>query len=133
MLNKSATFVTALILGLMAGFACSDDESPAGPTAGTLSVTLTTPNIDDGGILFRVTGPDIVSVSVTVPEYYTHVGQNADTLTIVVVGNVASGMLVGFDVPDVGAVASYSATVTQVADRANALRADLTAYGLTVE
>jgi hypothetical protein len=133
MLKRNAHVAMALVLGLMAGVACSDDETPAGPTAGTLSVTLTTPNADDGGILFRVIGPDIVSVTVTVPEYYTHVGQNADTLTVVVVGNVETGLLVGFDVTDVGAVASYSATITEMADRSNELRSDFTGYDLTVE
>ena len=133
MLNNRAHFALVLALGLVAGIACSDDETPAGPTAGTLSVTLTTPNVDDGAILFEVTGPDIVSVTVTVPEHYTHVGRDGNTLTIVIVGDIESGLLVGFDVPDVGDVASYSATMTEVADRANELRNNLTGYDLTVE
>ena len=133
MLNTRLYVVMVLALGLVAGIACSDDEEPTGPTAGTLSVTLTTPNMDDGAILFEVTGPDIVSVTVTVPEHYTHVGQDGSTLTIVVVGNIESGLLVGIDVPDVGAVASYSATATEVADRTNELRSSLSGYELTVE
>ncbi|KPK59517.1 MAG: hypothetical protein AMS21_09905 [Gemmatimonas sp. SG8_38_2] len=133
MLKKKAHMVIGLALGLVAGIACSDDETPAGPTAGTLSVTLATPNMDDGAILFEVTGPDIVAVTVTVPELYTHVGRDGSTLTIVVVGDIASGLLVGFDVPDVGAVASYGATVLQVADRTNAPRGALSGYNLTVE
>ena len=52
MLNTRLYVVMVLALGLVAGIACSDDETPAGPTAGTLSVTLTTPNMDDGAILF---------------------------------------------------------------------------------
>jgi len=133
MLNKRIPVAMALAFGLMASIACSDDEAPTGPTAGTLSVTLTTPNMDDGAILFEVTGPDIVSVSVTVPEHYTHVGVDGSTLTIVVVGDIESGLLVGFDVSDTRAVDSYSATVTQVADRSNELRGSLTGYDLTVE
>lgn len=133
MLNKRIYVVMALALGLVAGTACSDDEEPTGPTAGTLSVTLTTPNMDDGAILFEVTGPDIASVTVTVPEHYTHVGQDGSTLTIVIVGDIEPGLIVGFDVPDISAVASYTAIVTQVADRTNELRSDLAGYDLTVE
>ena len=133
MLNTRLYVVMVLALGLVAGIACSDDETPAGPTAGTLSVTLTTPNMDDGAILFEVTGPDIVSVTVTVPEHYTHVGHDGSTLTMVIVGDIESGLLVGFDVPDASAVASYSATALQVADRTNELRGTLSGYDLTVE
>lgn len=133
MLNKRIYVVMALAIGLVAGIACSDDEEPTGPTAGTLSVTLTTPNVDDGAILFELNGPDISAVSVTVPAHYTHVRQDGVTLTVVVVGDIESGLIVGFDVPDISAVASYTAIVTQVADRTNELRSDLAGYDLTVE
>jgi len=49
-----------------------------------------------------------------------------------VVGNLANGAVVTLHVPDVGAAASYTANVLEVADRQDALRPSLAGYALTV-
>jgi hypothetical protein len=116
--------------------ACSGDGNgdlpPTGPTAGTFAVTLTTPNADDGAIVFRVTGPGITQVTSAVASYYIHYDQTGTSLTVVIVGDLEDGALLTFRVPDVSAVSSYGATALEVADRANELRGSVGSYGLNV-
>jgi hypothetical protein len=124
-------------LALAATLACGGDGNaptgPQGPTAGTLTVSLTTPNNDDGAILLTVSGPDMTQLASADASLYFRHAQAGTTITAVLVGDVAGGDLVTFHVPDVDAAGSYSATIQQVADRSNALRGSLTGYSLTVE
>ena len=122
----------ALGLVLAATVACGSD-STTGPTAGTLTVSLTTPNADDGAILLTVSGPDMTQIAVEDTSLYVRYAQDGTTVTAVLVGDLLGGPLVTFHVPDVDAASSYSATITQVADRSNVLRGSLTGYALTVE
>jgi hypothetical protein len=125
--------MTAVGLALAATVACGGSDGTTGPTAGTLTVTLTTPNTDDGAILLTVSGPDMTQIAVDDTSLYVRYAQDGTTVTAVLVGDLESGSLVTFHVPDVDAVSSYSATITQVADRSNVLRGSLTGYALTVD
>lgn len=131
--------LTLLLIGAASAAAltaCTGDGNggppPTGPTAGTFAVTLSTPNADDGAIVFRVTGPGITQVTKAVASHYMHFDQSGTSLTVVMVGDLADGTLLTFRVPDVSAVSSYSATVLEVADRTNELRGSLGTYGLSV-
>ena len=132
-LARSALALALGFLGAMVA-ACrgGDGTGTSGPTPGTLSVVLATPNTDDGAILFRVSGPDMSQVSAGDATLYFRQVQQGTTITAVVVGNLHTGTLLTFHVPDVDAASSYSATILQVADRANALRGTLGGYGLMV-
>lgn len=123
-------------LALAATLACGVSDGtivPTGPTAGTLTVTLTTPNADDGAILLELSGPDMTQIAAGNASLYFRHAQDGTTITAVLVGDVEGGPLITFHVPDVDAVSSYSATIQQVADRGNALRGSLTGYSLTVD
>jgi hypothetical protein len=122
---------TAVALVLAVG-ACSDDET-TGPEAvpGTLVVTLTTPNTDDGAIMFTMTGGEASNVTLVDPSFQIFTHEGTSSITVVIVGDIAAGALLEFDVPDVGELDSYSAEVDQVADRTNDLQA-LTGYSLSV-
>jgi hypothetical protein len=137
MLSKQLCTLIAIGAASAVGVvACSSDGNgdlpPTGPTAGTFAVTLTTPNPDDGAIVFRVNGPGITQVTNAVASHYMHFDQAGTALTVVVVGDLADGMLLTFRVPDVSSVSSYSATVLEVADRTNRLRETVGSYGLSV-
>ena len=57
-MTSTFTRGTALVLALIA-LGCSsggDNNNPAGPVAGPLRVVLTSPNTDDGAVMFQVTG-----------------------------------------------------------------------------
>ncbi len=122
---------TAVALVLAVG-ACSDDET-TGPEAvpGTLVVTLTTPNADDGAIMFTVTGGEASNVTLVDPSFQLYIHEGASSVTVVIVGDIEAGALLEFDVPDVGALDDYGADVDQVANRANDLQS-VTGYSLSV-
>jgi hypothetical protein len=134
MLRRTSCMFAAVAFGLAAGIACGDDETagPAGPVAGTLVATLSTPNPDDGAILFRVSGPDITEVTRGEPADYFHFVEAGSSVTAVAVGELGSRAVLTFHVPDTDAVSAYSATVLDVADRNNELRGSLAGYELTI-
>ncbi|MGH7537882.1 MAG: hypothetical protein ACREMF_04560 [Gemmatimonadales bacterium] len=115
---------------LLAGTDCGDSGSPAQP--GTLRVSLTTPNTDDGAILFEVSGPAIDTMAPVNASYRLFTRRiGTTTVRAVLAGPVASGTVATLEVPDVGAAGSYTATVTEVVDRQNQLR-PLSGYQLQV-
>jgi hypothetical protein len=123
--------VTAVLVPAgMAG--CGGDGGPAGPQPGTLVATLTTPNGDDGAILVRINGPGITQVVAGRAGDYLKVLQEGNTVTAVVVGELDSGALIRFDVPDLETRSSYGASILQVADESNALRGSLAGYSLAL-
>lgn len=134
--KKLGALIMAVAASAVGLVACSGDGNggppPTGPTAGTFAVTLSTPNTDDGAIVFRVTGPGVTQIANAVPSRYMHFDQVGTSLTVVIVGNLADGTLLTFRVPDVSAVSSYSATVLEVADQTNELRGSVGGYGLAV-
>jgi hypothetical protein len=134
--KRSLLVVMAASVMAFGSAACGDDD-PAGPvdpvpTAGTLTVTLSTPNVDDGAILLVVTGPDMTQVTTANPALYFRYSEAAGQLRAVFVGNIGDGALLSFRVPDVDAVASYVPTIVELADRDNQLR-DSAGYQLTVD
>ena len=127
-----------LCAALAASASCGDgdEEGPTGPVAGTLTVTLTTPFPDDGAVLLRIDGPGMTNVTSAAPTLYSRFLEtlqgNDDQVTAVFVGDVTSGPLLTFRVPDAGAAASYEVTLLQAADRANQLRASTAGYTVEV-
>jgi hypothetical protein len=133
---KTVSRCTLALVGLCLagalGHGCGGD--PTGPVAGTVEVTFTTPNSDDAAVLLRVTGPAMTGVSADAAGSYLKTLEEGETVTVVVAGDLTSGPLIRFGVPDVRerALESYSATLLQVASRTNALRSPLSGYSLTI-
>lgn len=136
MLNKKIVTAIALCAFLSTTVSCGDDDNgstgPDDPVAGTLTMSLTTPNADDGALVLRLEGPDMTQVGLAAPALYLRFLEDQSGVTAVLVGDVSEGALLTFRVPDVERVGSYSATPVEVADRANALRGSLAGYTLTV-
>lgn len=126
-------WILAIVTALSVGTACSSDK-PAGPAtqAGTLTVRLTTPNADDGAVLFELSGSPIDSALAANASLRLFT-RRADGSKVVgaVLGALNNGAVVTLRVPNAGAT-GYTARVIEVADRQNALRASLTGYALTV-
>lgn len=128
---KQTLLTLPLAALLLVAPACGD--GPTEPVAGALAVTLTSPNADEGAVLFEITGQGIGILAPADPSYRLFsLPIGAAMVRAVVVGDLSSGALVHFSVPDVGAAASYRATVIEVADRANQLRSRLGEYGLSI-
>lgn len=117
----SRRILLALALGAFVS-ACGSSGSGGGntgPSAGTLYVTYSTPNTDDGALLVKVTGGAVTAVAIdTSLKGFSRVSANGDTTMIVVAGAVKSGVVAKLSVPDTRAVLAYSGTVLQVAQAA---------------
>jgi hypothetical protein len=131
-MNRSG-WTLALVAALSVSAACSNDPVAIVPHAGTLTLRLTTPHVDDGALTFTLSGPPINNVNAANASLrlYTR-GSGESTIVGVLVGDLATGAVVTLYVPDVTAAAGYGAQVLEVADRNDALRASLTGYALAV-
>lgn len=127
---KRLRLAAALAAGLVLS-ACGGGGGGTGPTAGSLAVTFSTPNADDGAVLMTISGAQIDSVS-----FGSYVGYsrkvNADSVVVVVAGHVAAGTLLTFAVPNTSAVSSYHAHILQVAQRSTYAQRALSGYGAVV-
>ena len=127
------TILLLAIGGLAAGCGGSSGGGNTGPVAGTLFVTYTTPNADDGAVLVKVTGPAVNSVTIdTTLHGFSRISTNGDTAMIVVAGTVHSGVVARLAVPDTRAYATYSASVVQVAQSATYAVRALAGYSVAV-
>ncbi len=131
--------IAAATVALAVSVACGDGDGvtdvpvPAVPVPGTLVLSLTSPNSDDGAILLSISGGGITAPTVASTSHVLFSRLTGTTsINAVVVGNITAGPLLRFDVPDVGGASAYTGTITEVADRANALRTTLTGYSLEI-
>jgi hypothetical protein len=131
--------VLALFLVLVIGSCQNEGSGPTGPAgpegpapaSGMLSVQLTSPNVNDGGVMFTVSGGTITSVSSSSYTIYT-AEPSTSIRKVVVVGNVTSGILVTIAVPDVSRVGQYTAVLEQASARDTYAQQNLSAYSLQV-
>lgn len=106
---------------------------PPPGTAGVLTVSLATPNTDDGALLLEVKGPSIRGVAAKTAALQVFADtMSTTTVRTVVAGSLSSGGLFTFQVPDVNAATSYTVTIVDIADRQNRLRSGANGYVLTV-
>jgi hypothetical protein len=124
------------IFGLLAllgtAMGCGGGGGGKDPEPGLLTLTLNTPNADDGALLFKVVGGEVDSVvggamiqdgSYTIQPSFTR---------IVVAGNIVDGVVARVAVPDINDVASYSVVMEQVAVRNTFAQRPLTGYSIAV-
>lgn len=119
---------------------CGND--PSGPgggggggggNAGTATVSLTSPNADDGAVLVTVNGTGLSNVRPPNSSYQVFWRlASANVLKVAVVGDLATGPLFTVDVPDITNLSGYSGTVDEAASRTDALRGSLTGYSISV-
>ncbi|MDH3497252.1 MAG: hypothetical protein OER89_17195 [Gemmatimonadota bacterium] len=130
----TARRVAAMLAGLTlaGGLVTCGSEPAAPPTPGWVNVRLTTPNLDDGGILFTVTGAQIDSVRSTFPNTFLR-RESASSMRVVIVGNLVAGTVAQVLVPDVRQAATYAGTVVEVAVRSTFAQRPTAGYVLTVE
>jgi hypothetical protein len=130
-MNRRILSTLVVLAGLLVA-ACGKD-GPTGPVSGVITVSLSTATADDRAILVSVTGPEeITGIEVANPSYTLHSRGSGTALKAAVFGNLGTGALLRFTVPDVNKLGSYTATVLQVSDAANAVRAESAGYTLTL-
>ena len=107
---------------------CGESAMP-----GTATISLTTPNTDDGALLITVTGPSFTNVQSASSSYqvFSRLATGQE-LRLIVVGNLAAGPVATVDVADVNGLSVYTATISQVSDRLDELRESLSGYSIDV-
>lgn len=125
--------IRPLVLVALAGLlGCGGSGNDHNPTPGPLTLTLSTPNSNDGAILFKVTGGTVDSVQsgpmVQTGSYVV----NSGFTRVVVAGNIVDGVIAKIYVPDVSASANYSVTVEQAANRVSFAQQGLAGYSIAV-
>lgn len=126
---RSLRVLALLALVILLGSCGSSDGN--GGHAGTFTLTLSTPHVDDGAILFRVNGVvDSVSGGAMVQNGSYLIGTT--TTQIVAAGNLTDGVVAKIWVPDVTVMGSYSITIEQAAKRTTFGQQTLSGYSIAI-
>ncbi len=141
-MNGALRWASGLVVVLsVAVYGCKLDDLTAGntdsggddPIAGTLTVSLTTPNADDGAIRFTVTGPFVTTPRAASADHLVFTRQRSpQELDVMVMGDLGSEAILILPVRSTQTAPDYQVTITQVSTRTNALRTDLTGYSTRV-
>ena len=122
-------FGLGLVL-LGAGLACGGGST--GPKAGTATVSLVTPNADDGAVLVTLTGPGLANPQSASSSYHVYWrAVSPGEVRAIVVGNLTAGAVLTVSIDDVGKVGQYAGTVVEAASRNDLVRTSVTGYGVT--
>jgi hypothetical protein len=114
-------------LGLLTG--CSSE--PGGPTAGAFTVSIASPNSDDGAVLFTISGGPVDSVEAMGYSLYS-ARIDANTLRVIVTGDLHAGPIARVRIADERQLSRYSATINQVAMRSTYGQREPTSYALAL-
>jgi len=115
-----------MLSGLL--FSCS---SGTGPMSGSLNVKLSSLRGDDGAVLFTISGGPVESVEAVSGTVHS-VQIDANTLRVVITGNLSAGAIARVRIADVTQASRYSATVNQVAARSSYVPRDPGQYSISL-
>jgi hypothetical protein len=127
----------AVFMTLLTTAACQEDvrQPIAVPEPGALTVSIKSPNGDDGAVVLTLRGKNMGTPVALNPDHRLFILSQdsvAGELRIAVIGDHLAGALVSFDVPDTRRADAYTATVVEAADQGNAVREVLSGYAVTV-
>jgi hypothetical protein len=105
-----------LMLAIVTLVAACGTDAGSSPQPGTLTLTLNSGGTSDGAVVVLVSGGPVISVDGPA-EYQIASNSDAAGTHVMIVGNVASGVVATLHVADVSRASSYVVTVEQVADR----------------
>ncbi len=116
---------------LLAAAACSDSTTP--PTPGVVTLSLVTPNADDGAMALVLTGPGITSIASGSGAYAVYWRVVSPTeARVIVVGDLSNGVLATAQVAEANRLTGYHVGILEVATRSDAVRASTAGYAITL-
>jgi hypothetical protein len=118
-----------VIAALALGAGCK--KEPAGPEAGVLTVSFSSPTDTDGALLLLVTGP-VTSIQVLGGYQMSQAPAGGNATRVVLTGALISGDILKLSVPDVSTASSYTVAVEAAADRNTFALTDENQYTATV-
>ncbi|HMH57521.1 MAG TPA: hypothetical protein VK535_14780 [Gemmatimonadales bacterium] len=96
-----------------------------------MNAKLSSLRADDGAVLFTITGGPVESVEAV--SGIVHSAQiDANTLRVVITGNLSAGAIARVRIADLTQDSHYSAAVNQVAARATYVQRDPGQYSITL-
>ena len=117
------------LVGLLLLPACSGE--PVGPAAGILNLSLASPQGDEGAVLFTVTGGPLDTVEAVGHGLYS-ARIDANTLRVVVTGDLSAGIIARIRIPDERQASDYTAIVSQVALGSSYTQRDPAGYAIAL-
>ncbi|HSJ07506.1 MAG TPA: hypothetical protein VK936_12450 [Longimicrobiales bacterium] len=109
--------------------ACSENAGPTDiPEPGFLVASITMPGTEDRAVLVTIHGPGITGVDGGISGYVVHYRSDPGAVRIAAFGDLRSGPLLRFRVPDARVTSKYTVQVVEVSGPQNELRDDLVAY-----
>jgi hypothetical protein len=121
-----------VIGGLTVLAACSGTPpEPPPPVGGEVTLSLQTPNIDDGAVLIRIVGP-ITGITAVGDYLVSSVPVGTTATKVVIVGSLGVGPLIRVKVPNLDLLGTYSVFVEQVASRTDFVLYDPSGYGIVI-
>jgi hypothetical protein len=120
----------AIALVLAAVLSCDRPTAPRGPRGGPLTLTLTTPNADDGALLLSLSGAGIDSVTSVDGTMLEVLSSGSEPRLVIVRGALANGPIARVWVADVNG--AYTAAVGQVSARGTYAQRSLNGYELAL-
>ncbi|PYP40637.1 MAG: hypothetical protein DMD48_02855 [Gemmatimonadetes bacterium] len=116
---------------LLAAAACSDSTTPQTP--GVVTLSLVTPNADDGAMALVLTGPGITSIASGSGAYAVYWRVVSPTeARVIVVGDLSNGVLATAQVAEANRLTGYHVGILEVATRSDAVRASTAGYAITL-
>ena len=120
------------LLGVAIVLACSGTPpEPPPPVGGEVTLTLQSPNVDNGAVLIRVVGP-ITEITPSGDYLVSSAALGTTATKIVVVGDLISGPLIRVKVPNLDLLDSYSVFVEQAASGADFVLYDPSGYSILI-
>jgi len=123
--------LAAAAVGLVAATTCTESTAPAKTGFATLS--LVTPNTNDGAILVALTGPgvsDIKPASTAYAVYWRVVSPSEAQL--IVVGDLAAGVMATASLAEGTRLDAYHAQVVEAATRNDEVQPSTVGYSVTL-
>lgn len=106
-----------------------DDGTPLVP--GWLTLELSSPHDDDGGLLFTLTGGPIEEVEPLIDGFFTATEEEG-TWTVLFAATFTDGPVARIFVPDVPAGTALQAAIQQAAARQTYVQRDVSEYAVTI-
>lgn len=130
-IRRGSSLVAASVL-LAIGVSCGDNGGGTAPgTPGVATVSLVTPNTDDGAVIVTIRGEGLGAVTAASGSLVVFSRQvSATEARVIVVGSIAAAPIFNIGVGAVNRLSSYSGNVDEAATRTNSVRPSTAGYSL---
>jgi hypothetical protein len=130
-IRRISLVVAATAIGAI-GLSCGDGGGGTEPpTPGIATVSLVTPNTDDGAVIVTLQGQGLGAVTSASASFAVFTRQvSSSEIRVLVAGNLSAAPLFSVAIGAINKLGSYTATVDEVANRSDQIRSSTSGYSL---